>query len=167
MHHYQPVWSSVWIPISSIIWSQCLYWDQRPVKPSFFHTTNWKHLYNWPIESTTTSILAFLEHDCIHAYGMDNHSDGPGSPLCSYATHFCFYNIAFWASLHHCDCHVMQPTVWPMLASTSTQHYYRHSIVPVIGFKYNTQAPHFPAPFMPHMTLLGFMCPGLGKFLLL
>lgn len=72
MHHYQPVWSSVWIPIPSIIWSWCFYWDQRPVELSFFHATNWKH-YNWPIESTTTPALAFWEHDRIYAYGMDDH----------------------------------------------------------------------------------------------
>ena len=67
-----------------------------------------------PIESTTTSTLAFLEHDCIHAYGMDNHSDGPGSPLCSYATHFAFITLPFdphcttvtamWCNLLHDPC---------------------------------------------------------------
>ena len=53
--------------------------------------------------------------------------------------------------------------MWPVLTSTCTQHYYRHSIVLVIGFRYSIQACHFTTPFMPHMTLLGFMCPGLGK----
>ena len=44
-HHYQPVWSSVWvwssawIPISSIIQSWHFYCDQRPVKHSFQYTT--------------------------------------------------------------------------------------------------------------------------------
>ena len=52
---------------------------------------------------------------------------------------------------------------WPMLTSTHTQHYHRHSIILVIGFRHSTQALHLTAPFMPHMTLLGFMCPGLGK----
>ena len=55
--------------------------------------------------------------------------------------------------------------VQPMLTSTHTQHYHRHLIVLVIGFRHNTQAPHFTAPFMPHMTLLGFMCPSLGKLI--
>ena len=41
----------------------------------------------------------------------------------------------------------------PVLTSTCIQHYYRHSIIPVIGFRHNTQAHHFTAPFMPHMTL--------------
>ena len=55
--------------------------------------------------------------------------------------------------------------VQPMLTSTCTQHYCRHLIVLVIGFRHSTQAPHFTVPFMPHMTLLGFMCPGLGKLI--
>ena len=41
-------------------------------------------------------------------------SDEPGSPLCSYATHFHFSDIAYWAWLHHCDCHTMQPSVTHM-----------------------------------------------------
>ena len=45
------------------------------------------------------------------------------------------------------------------------QHYYRHLIILVIGLRCSTQAPCFTAPFMPHMTLLGFMCPGLGKLI--
>ena len=44
-------------------------------------------------------------------------------------------------------------------------HYYRHLIILVIGFRCSTQAPHFTTPFMPHMTILGFMCPGLGKLI--
>ena len=43
--------------------------------------------------------------------------------------------------------------------------YYRHSIILVIGFRCSTQPPYFTAPFMPHMTLLGLMCPGLGKLI--
>ena len=35
----------------------------------------------------------------------------------------------------------------------------------VIGLRYSTQAPCFTAPFMPPMTLLGFMCPGPGKLI--
>ena len=52
-----------------------------------------------------------------------------------------------------------------MLTSACTWHYYRHLIILVIGFRCSTQVPHFTAPFMPHMTLLGFMCPGLGNFI--
>ena len=52
-----------------------------------------------------------------------------------------------------------------MLTSAFTWHYCRHLIILVIGFRCSTQAPHFTAPFMPHMTLLGFMCPGLGNFI--
>ena len=44
-------------------------------------------------------------------------------------------------------------------------YYYRHSIILDIGFRCSTQASHFTAPFMPHMTLLGFICPGLGNFI--
>ena len=44
-------------------------------------------------------------------------------------------------------------------------HYYRHLIILVIGFRCSTQATHFTAPFTPHMALLGFMCPGLGKLI--
>ena len=55
--------------------------------------------------------------------------DEPGSPLCLLATHFCFSDIAYWAWLHHCDHHMMQPTMWttqpgatwsPMLARSTT-----------------------------------------------
>ena len=52
-----------------------------------------------------------------------------------------------------------------MIASTHMQHYYRHLIILVIGLRHSTQAPCFTAPFMPPMTLLGFMCPGLGKLI--
>ena len=45
------------------------------------------------------------------------------------------------------------------------RHYYRHLIILVIGLRHSTQAPCFTAPFMPPMTLLGFMCPGLGKLI--
>ena len=51
------------------------------------------------------------------------------------------------------------------IASARTQHYYRHLIILVIGLRCSTQAPCFTAPFMPHMTLLGFMCPGPGKLI--
>ena len=44
--------------------------------------------------------------------------DEPGSPLCSYATHFHFSDIAYQAWLHHCDCHMMQPTMWTTRPST-------------------------------------------------
>ena len=44
-------------------------------------------------------------------------------------------------------------------------YYYRHSIILNIGFRCSTQASNFTAPFVPHMTLLGFMCPGLGNFI--
>ena len=52
-----------------------------------------------------------------------------------------------------------------MIASTHTQHFYRHLIILVIGLRCSTQAPCFTAPFMPLMTLLGFMCPGPGKLI--
>ena len=52
-----------------------------------------------------------------------------------------------------------------MITSAHTWHYYRHLIILVIGLRCSTQALHFIAPFMPHMTLLGFMCPGLGKLI--
>ena len=45
------------------------------------------------------------------------------------------------------------------------QHYYRHLTILVIGLRCSTQAPCFTAPFMPPMTLLGFMCPGPGKLI--
>ena len=101
----------------------------------------------------------------------------PGSPLCSYATHFHFSDITYQAWLHHCDCHMMQPTTWTTqpsathatkcdtITSAHTQHYYRHLIILVIGLRCSTQALHFTAPFMPRMTLLGFMCPGLGEII--
>ena len=44
-------------------------------------------------------------------------------------------------------------------------HYYRHLIILVIGLRHSTQAPCFTAPFMPPMTLLGFMCLGPGKLI--
>ena len=44
-------------------------------------------------------------------------------------------------------------------------HYYRPLIILVIGLRCSTQAPCFTAPFMPPMTLLGFMCPGPGKLI--
>ena len=52
-----------------------------------------------------------------------------------------------------------------MITSAHMQHYYRHLIILVIGLRHSTQAPSFTAPFMPHMTLLGFMCPGPGKLI--
>ena len=52
-----------------------------------------------------------------------------------------------------------------MITSAHMQHYYRHLIILVIGLRHSTQAPCFTAPFMPHMTLLGFMCPGPGKLI--
>ena len=78
----------------------------------------------------------------------------PIKPDCTTAT-------AMWCDLPCNPCNLVQST----LTSTCTQHYYRHLIVLVIGFRHSTQAPHFTAPFMPHMTPLGFMCPGLGKLL--
>ena len=44
-------------------------------------------------------------------------------------------------------------------------HYYRHLIILVIGLSHSTWAPCFTAPFMPPITLLGFICPGLGKLI--
>ena len=52
-----------------------------------------------------------------------------------------------------------------MITSAHMWHYYRHLIILVIGFRHSTQALCFTAPFMPHMTLLGFMCPGPGKLI--
>ena len=52
-----------------------------------------------------------------------------------------------------------------VIASARTWHYYRPLIILVIGLRCSTQAPCFTAPFMPPMTLLGFMCPGPGKFI--
>ena len=55
---------------------------------------------------------------------------------------------------------------WPnAITSAHTQHYYRHLIILVIGLRCSTQALCFTAPFMPHMTLLGFMCLGPGKLI--
>ena len=51
------------------------------------------------------------------------------------------------------------------IASARMQHYYRPLIFLVIGLRRSTQAPCFTAPFMPPMTLLGFMCPGPGKLI--
>ena len=78
----------------------------------------------------------------------------PIEPNCTTAT-------AMWCNLP-CDPHNL---VWPTLTSAHIQHCYRHSIILVIGYRHSTQAPHFTAPFTPHMTLLGFMCPALGKFI--
>ena len=52
-----------------------------------------------------------------------------------------------------------------MITSAHMQHYYRHLIILVIDLRHSTQAPCFTAPFMPPMTLLGFMCPGPGKLI--
>ena len=52
-----------------------------------------------------------------------------------------------------------------MITSAHMWHYYRHLIILVIGLRHSTQALCFTAPFMPHMTLLGFMCPGPGKLI--
>ena len=57
-------------------------------------------------------------------------------------------------------------TTWcNTIASTHMWHYYRPLITLVIGLRCSTQAPCFTAPFMSPMTLLGFMCPGLGKLI--
>ena len=71
----------------------------------------------------------------------------------------CTTTTAIWCNLLHEQCNLVWPQ--PMLASTHMWHYYRHLIILVIGFRNSTQAPHFT----PHMTLLGFMCPGLGNFI--
>ena len=52
-----------------------------------------------------------------------------------------------------------------MITFAHMWHYYRHLIILIIGLRHSTQAPCFTAPFMPHMTLLGFMCPGPGKLI--
>ena len=93
--------------------------------------------------------------------------DKPGSML------ICHPFLLFWHCLlsltaplqlpYNVTYHVTHATQCDVLASAHTQHYYRHLIILVIGFRYSTQAPHFTAPFMPYMTLLGFMCPGLSK----
>ena len=61
--------------------------------------------------------------------------------------------------------HTNHATWHDAITSTHTQHYYRHLIILVIGLRCSTQAPCFTAPFIPHMTLLGFMCPGPGKLI--
>ena len=48
---------------------------------------------------------------------LQEYGDEPGSPLCSYATHFRFSDIAYWAWLHHCNYHMMWPTAWTMWLS--------------------------------------------------
>ena len=53
--------------------------------------------------------------------------DEPGSPLCLYATHFCFSDIAYWAWLHHCNCHTMWLTMWPMQPSVMCLPLLTHS----------------------------------------
>ena len=52
-----------------------------------------------------------------------------------------------------------------MITSARMQHYYRPLIILVIGLRRSTQAPCFTVPFMPPMTLLGFICPGPGKLI--